>query len=247
MKVSCIILCTFNDRFVKDRLIPSLLRNSDPASTEILVVDNGPEPGFEGFASESVRVIRSDPYHIPRAYNAGVAAARGRYVALFHDDCLVNDARWIEKAVSALDDQTHAVGPDLRTKRHYAYLKEVPLVMERENFLALGGYDESHYLGYQADLLCMAITDGGKRIARVEMDCVHFCIPRKGVGMSTLLFLSDADERRAVAGKCQALIAEEGCTIQPYWRSLYRSHSSSTVCDMHIAYHAHVYKWGFKV
>ena len=58
--------------------------------------------------------------------------------------------------------------------------------------------------------------------------------------------IADADKRRAVAGKCQALIAEEGCTIQPYWRSLYRSHSSGTVCDMHIAYHAHVYKWGFK-
>ena len=37
--------------------------------------------------------------------------------------------------------------------------------------------------------------------------------------------IADADKRRAVAGKCQALIAEEGCTIQPYWRSLYRSHS----------------------
>ena len=32
--------------------------------------------------------------------------------------------------------------------------------------------------------------------------------------------IADADKRRAVAGKCQALIAEEGCTIQPYWRSL---------------------------
>jgi peptide/nickel transport system substrate-binding protein len=58
--------------------------------------------------------------------------------------------------------------------------------------------------------------------------------------------IADADKRRAVAGKCQALIAEEGCTIQPYWRSLYRSHSSKVDIDMHIAYHSHVYKWGFR-
>ena len=58
--------------------------------------------------------------------------------------------------------------------------------------------------------------------------------------------IADADKRREVAGKCQALIAEEGCTIQPYWRSLYRSHSATVDIDMHIAYHAHVYKWGFK-
>jgi peptide/nickel transport system substrate-binding protein len=58
--------------------------------------------------------------------------------------------------------------------------------------------------------------------------------------------ISDADERRKVAGKCQALIAEEGVTIQPYWRALYRSHKPELQCEQHIAYHSHHYKWGFK-
>ncbi|MGB1722474.1 MAG: ABC transporter substrate-binding protein [Paracoccaceae bacterium] len=58
--------------------------------------------------------------------------------------------------------------------------------------------------------------------------------------------IADADARREVAGKIQAIVAEEGVTIQPYWRSLYRSHAPNAVCDMHIAYHAHVYKWGLK-
>ena len=58
--------------------------------------------------------------------------------------------------------------------------------------------------------------------------------------------IADASKRREVAAKCQAIIAEEGVTIQPYWRSLYRSHAPNVVCDMHIAYHSHVYKWGLK-
>ena len=57
--------------------------------------------------------------------------------------------------------------------------------------------------------------------------------------------LADADTRRAVAGKCQALIVEEGVTIQPYFRSLNRFHKEGLVCDMHIAYLPQIYKWGF--
>ena len=57
--------------------------------------------------------------------------------------------------------------------------------------------------------------------------------------------LADADTRRVVAGKCQALIVEEGVTIQPYFRSLNRFHKENVVCDMHIAYLPQIYKWGF--
>ena len=57
--------------------------------------------------------------------------------------------------------------------------------------------------------------------------------------------LADADTRRAVAGKCQAMIVEEGVTIQPYFRSLNRFHKEGLVCDMHIAYLPQIYKWGF--
>jgi peptide/nickel transport system substrate-binding protein len=58
--------------------------------------------------------------------------------------------------------------------------------------------------------------------------------------------IADDDARREVAGKIQAIVAEEGVTIQPYWRSLYRSHAPNVQCDMHIAYHIHLHKWGFK-
>ncbi|MBN7786632.1 ABC transporter substrate-binding protein [Ponticoccus gilvus] len=57
--------------------------------------------------------------------------------------------------------------------------------------------------------------------------------------------IADADKRRAVMGKLQAILIEEGVTIQPYWRSLYR-HSAEGIlgAEQHISYMPQVYKWG---
>ena len=58
--------------------------------------------------------------------------------------------------------------------------------------------------------------------------------------------IADADARREVMSKIQAIVIEEGVTIQPYWRQLMRHHKDGMVgVDMHIAYLPQIYKWGF--
>ncbi|MDJ0823163.1 MAG: ABC transporter substrate-binding protein [Paracoccaceae bacterium] len=58
--------------------------------------------------------------------------------------------------------------------------------------------------------------------------------------------IADADKRREVMGKLQAIMVEEGVTIQPYWRSLYRHNKPGIVgTDMHIAFLPQIYKYGF--
>jgi peptide/nickel transport system substrate-binding protein len=60
------------------------------------------------------------------------------------------------------------------------------------------------------------------------------------------LSLADADQRREIAAKGEALIQEEGVTIQPYWRSIYRHYVEGLVgTDMHISFEHHHYKWGW--
>ncbi|MFC6687454.1 ABC transporter substrate-binding protein [Jhaorihella thermophila] len=60
------------------------------------------------------------------------------------------------------------------------------------------------------------------------------------------LAIADADKRREVVKKGEMLIQEEGVTIQPYWRSLYRHFRDGLVgTDMHIAFEHHHYKWGW--
>jgi len=58
--------------------------------------------------------------------------------------------------------------------------------------------------------------------------------------------IADADARREVMAKLQAIMTDEGVTIQPYWRSLYRHAKPGIVgWDMHIAYLPQMYKVGF--
>lgn len=64
--------------------------------------------------------------------------------------------------------------------------------------------------------------------------------------LADALAIADADKRREVMAKMEALIQEEGVTIQPYWRSLYRHMVEGLVgSDMHITFEHHHYKWGW--
>ncbi len=64
--------------------------------------------------------------------------------------------------------------------------------------------------------------------------------------LADALSVADADKRRDLMAKGEALIREEGVTIQPYWRSIYR-HTKPGIAgtDMHIAFEHHHYKWGY--
>ena len=58
--------------------------------------------------------------------------------------------------------------------------------------------------------------------------------------------IADVEKRRAVMAKIQKLIQDEGVTVQPYWRSLYRHAKPGLVgADMHITFEIHLYKLGF--
>ncbi|MEM6384872.1 MAG: ABC transporter substrate-binding protein [Pseudomonadota bacterium] len=64
--------------------------------------------------------------------------------------------------------------------------------------------------------------------------------------LTEALSIADADKRREVAAKAEALVQQEGVTIQPYWRSLYRHMVPGLVgADMHITFEIHPYKLGF--
>ncbi|RMD91535.1 MAG: ABC transporter substrate-binding protein, partial [Alphaproteobacteria bacterium] len=60
------------------------------------------------------------------------------------------------------------------------------------------------------------------------------------------LGIADADKRREVVKRGEKLIQDEGVTIQPYWRSLYRHMKPGLVgTDMHISFEMHLYKFGW--
>ncbi len=85
ISISCIIVNNLNDSFVKKRLIPSILTNTDSdVDLEIIVVDNSPEQNFK---YKNIKVVKSEPFHLPKAFNIGVKNSTKKYLAFFHDDC----------------------------------------------------------------------------------------------------------------------------------------------------------------
>lgn len=59
--------------------------------------------------------------------------------------------------------------------------------------------------------------------------------------------IADADKRREVMSKLQAIMIDEGVTLQPYWRTAIRHHNDSvTGVDKHIADLPQLYKWARK-
>ncbi|MEM7753034.1 MAG: ABC transporter substrate-binding protein [Pseudomonadota bacterium] len=60
------------------------------------------------------------------------------------------------------------------------------------------------------------------------------------------LAVADADARREIMAKLQAVLQEDGVIIQPYWRSLYNHARPGQVgTGIHISYEHHHYKFGF--
>ena len=57
--------------------------------------------------------------------------------------------------------------------------------------------------------------------------------------------IPDADSRRVVMQRLQEIMTDEGLTLQPYWRTIYRHAKPGFVgWDMNIAYLPHIYKIG---
>ncbi len=64
--------------------------------------------------------------------------------------------------------------------------------------------------------------------------------------LAEALSVADAAKRSEVMAKMEALIQEEGVTVQPYWRSLYRHAREGLVgVEKHISFEHHHYRWGF--
>ena len=201
--LSCVILLTANDLFVRRQLVPSIIASSRGWPIEIVVVHNGPNLDLAPF--ERLTVVQSEFGWVARGYNAGVAAARGRYVAIFHDDCLLDDPRWIERALAGLSEQTLALSAEIQTSPFLrtvftspeigdgtrfseacdlAMAKCVPLVMERERYLELGGFDEYYYVGMEDLDFTQQLLVAGYRVGHLPIGSWHFN------GMSTVCLLS---------------------------------------------------------
>ena len=186
--LSCAILLTANDLFVANHLIPSIIQNSQGYDIEILIIYNGIGADLSRF--KKFDVSHSEFGCVSKGYNQGAKRSRGKYLALFHDDCIVADPRWIDKCLNLLERGHIAVTPEIEENSRLGYqtplltAKNVPLVMRKDRFIELGGYDENYYIGYEDVDFTYQMLLNGRTFSKVDMRYFHFN------GMSTILMFS---------------------------------------------------------
>jgi len=180
--LSCIIVLTANDIFVKNQLIPSIINNSKGTEIEILIVYNGLFADLDTF--RNFTIVPSEFGCVSKAYNNGARKARGEYIAIFHDDCIVLDQRWISKCTALLNEGYTAVTPEIDhiLSSRVMNAKNVPLFIKKQDFFRLDGYDETYFLGYEDLDFTHTIIKEGDSIGQADMRYVH------SKGMSTIIF-----------------------------------------------------------
>jgi len=95
----------------------------------------------------------------------------------------VNDPNWVRKGQSLLaSDRVMAATPEIQEGTlYFKTAKCVPLMIRHEDFLRLGGFDESLFIGYEDADFSYTIYENGGRIARLPIAYWHFS------GMSSIL------------------------------------------------------------
>ena len=124
-----VVIVTWNGRALLETCLPSVVATTFP-SFEVIVVDNGSSDGTAQWLEQShpdVRVVAlPDNRGFCGGNNAGIEAARGRYVVLLNNDVEVTEG-WLDPLVRWMDTHpdTAAVQPkllryDVRRQFEYA-------------------------------------------------------------------------------------------------------------------------------
>lgn len=107
-----VVIVNWNGKHLLGECLDSLLaRHID--DVEIVLVDNGSQDGSAEFVGERYPGLRLVSLPENRGFaggnNAGIAVARGRYIALLNNDTKV-DPLWLESLIDAAEASPHRVG-----------------------------------------------------------------------------------------------------------------------------------------
>lgn len=179
--VSIVVPCHDHGRFLGEALASALAQTHRPL--EVLVVDDGSTDDSADVAERAgVRVLRGEHAGVERAVNRGVREATGELVVrLDADDVL--EHRYVERLVAALRRSPEAAyayctprffGARTGTMRCFPFspyflvrrtnFVNASALVRRDDFLAVGGYDESLGGAAQEDWdLWLRLLERGRR------------------------------------------------------------------------------------
>ncbi len=169
------------------------------AEVEIIVVDNNSTDGTAAISQKfGAKVVTKKEGTIGSLRNAGAAVAKGQFIAFLDADCIV-PGDWLERALSFFaDDCRMIIGfrrtiPDganwvarswdlLFSKRNFTaeveWLPSGNMIMPRDAFLSIGGFDEGLETNEDCDL-CFRLGKLGYRVLScADATVTHLRPPR---------------------------------------------------------------------
>jgi GT2 family glycosyltransferase len=181
------------ERYLR-RCLESIAAASRGVRTEILVADNGSSDASGDIArGAGARVMRLPGLRVAEVRNRAVAAARGQYIAFIDADHELAPG-WAESALAAMQNedvwaagaQYHAPPDGTWVQRTYDWFRQHPcgttetdwlpsgnLLIRRDAFAALGGFDTSLETCEDVDLCERLRAAGGRLIASDRLRSVH--------------------------------------------------------------------------
>jgi glycosyltransferase involved in cell wall biosynthesis len=193
-----IVVPAFNEQ----RDLPSLLKSLRPFKAdprvEVLVVDNGSFDDTGQIAIDlGAQVVRIARTTVAAARNIGARAARGRVLAFLDADIVVTEL-WRGEIIRLADDLEWrgeisgdvcdvAPAPSWIEQHWFRaiyergsrnYMNSGNLVIVRDDFLAIGGFDEALVTGEDSDLCLRGVARGMTLTPRRALHAHHLGYPR---------------------------------------------------------------------
>jgi len=198
-----VIIPAFNEQLVIGRCLASLVESKLPkAAFEVILVDNGSIDRtlevVRSFQSDLHLTILTQPgVHISALRNRGAAAARSDILAFLDADCIA-PADWLSNATGVLSDaDAGVVGAPYEIPHdaswvgrvwyqdrlaekvgNVSYIPGGDLLIRREHFLRLGGFDESIQTNEDFEFCQRAIAAGLPIESYPQLRVVHLGTPR---------------------------------------------------------------------
>lgn len=196
-KVSIVIPALNEERMIRESLCALTRSECPPENFEVLVVDNGSSDGTVESACSfakllDIQVFQEKYVCISALRNIGARHARGEILAFLDADCIVG-TDWLTRVISVTSDRKRSVLgayyglPQNSTwvartwhRYHYSnkqgevsYLPGGNLVIRRDDFLRIGGFDESIQTNEDYEVCQRAWNSGLRVIAVPEIAVIH--------------------------------------------------------------------------
>lgn len=168
-----IVIASFNNRVVLEKVLKAMLALDYPAEFEIIVVDDGSKDGTvemlrEKFGNEKkIRVIGFGANKgVCRARNEGIRAARYPIVVNMDHDCIPSKS-WLRDLISGFES------PKVGVVSSFGSYGGTSTAFRKELLGKVHGYDERYFYYREDTDLTFSIMDLGYEYKVVNADYLH--------------------------------------------------------------------------